>query len=170
MANMVRRDNREPARQYGQEGNEYRWDPFRVMDALLRWDPLRTENNLLSRGGEYVPRFDVKETKNGYVLRADLPGVKEEDVDVSLHGNMLTVSGKREDEQREEGDQYYSIERSSGTFSRSFQLPDGIEAGTISADLKSGVLTVKIPKRPEAQPRKIALGKGDAGNAGTAKA
>jgi HSP20 family protein len=141
------------------------------MDALLRWDPLRTENNLLSRGSEYVPRFDVKETKNAYVLRADLPGVKEEDVDLSLNGTLLTISGKREEEHREEGDQYYSVERSSGSFSRSFQLPEGIEAANITADLKSGVLTVQIPKRPEAQPRKITVGKGTGTpNAGAAKA
>lgn len=156
MANMVRRENREPAQQ---NANEYRWDPFRVMDALLRWDPYRGDNNLLSRGSEYTPKFDVKETKHAYVLRADLPGVKEEDVDLSLNGNLLTVSGKRDDERREEGEQYYSVERSYGTFSRSFSLPDGIDAAGISADLKSGVLTVQIPKRPEAQPRKITLGK-----------
>jgi HSP20 family protein len=169
MANMVRRESREPARQ---DGNEYRWDPFRVMDALLRWDPLHSENNLLSRGGEYVPRFDVKEAKNSYVLRADLPGVKEEDVEVSVNGSLLTVAGKREDERRDEGEQYYSVERSYGTFSRSFSLPDGIDAAGISADLKSGVLTVQIPKRPEAQPRKISLGKnaGSTNDTGTAKA
>lgn len=156
MANLVRRENREPARQ---TGNDYRWDPFRMMDAFLRWDPFRSDNNLLSGGGEYNPRFDVKENKNAYLLRADLPGVKEEDVDVSLNGNLLTVSGKRDDERREEGEQYYSLERSYGTFSRSFSLPDGIDAGGITADLKSGVLTVQIPKRPEAQPRKITVGK-----------
>ena len=166
MANMVRRENREPAQQ---NQNEYRWDPFRVMDALLRWDPYRGDNNLLSRGSEYMPKFDVKENKHAYVLRADLPGVKEEDIDLSLNGNLLTVSGKRDDERREEGEQYYSVERSYGTFSRTFSLPDGIDAGAISADLKSGVLTVQIPKRPEAQPRKISLGKSGE-TAGAAKA
>jgi HSP20 family protein len=139
------------------------------MDAFLRWDPFRGDNSLLSRGGEFVPRFDVKETKNHYELRADLPGVKEEDVDVSVNGNLLTVSGKREDEHREEGEQYYSVERSHGSFSRSFSMPDGIDSGSITAELKAGVLTVQIPKRPEAQPRKITLGKsGD--NSGGAKA
>lgn len=157
MANLVRRESREPARQ---DANEYRWDPFRVMDAFLRWDPFRGENSLLSRGGgEFVPRFDVKESKNHYVVRADLPGVKDDDVDVSVNGNLLTISGKRDDEHREEGDQYYSVERSHGSFSRSFSMPDGIDGEGITADLKAGVLTVQIPKRPEAQPRKITLGK-----------
>ena len=172
MSNLVRRENREPTRQ---NANEYRWDPFRVMAAFLRCDPFRSEGNLLSRGGEYMPHFDVKENKGAYVLTADLPGVKDEDVDVSLNGNLLTVSGKREDERREDGEQYYSVERSHGTFSRSFSLPDGIDGGAISADLKSGVLTVQIPKRPESQPRKITVGKpGEGGmtndKTGTAKA
>jgi HSP20 family protein len=139
------------------------------MDAFLRWDPFRGENSLLSRGGEFVPRFDVKEGKNTYVVRADLPGVKDDDVDVSVNGNLLTISGKRDDEHREDGDQYYSVERSYGTFSRSFAMPDGIDGEGITAELKAGVLTVQIPKRPEAQPRKIALGKG-ADKTGPAKA
>jgi HSP20 family protein len=166
MANLVRRENREATQQ---NHNEYRWDPFRVVDALLRWDPYRGDNSLLSHGGEFMPKFDVKESKNAYVLRADLPGVKDEDIDLSLNGNLLTVSGKRDDERREEGEQYYSVERSYGAFSRSFSLPDGIDAGAISADLKSGVLTVQIPKRPEAQPRKITVGKAGE-TTGTAKA
>lgn len=164
MANLVRRENREPVRQ---NANDYRWDPFRVMDAFLRWDPFRSEGNLLSHSGEYTPHFDVKENKSAYVLTADLPGVKDEDVDVSLNGNFLTVSGKREDERREEGDQYYAVERSHGTFSRSFSLPEGIDGEGISADLKSGVLTVQIPKRPESQPRKISVGKSGAASGAT---
>ena len=84
---------------------------------------------------------------------------------VSLNGNLLTVSGKREEEHREEGEQYYALERSSGSFTRSFSLPDGIDGDNISADLKGGVLTIQIPKRPEAQPKKITLSKSDAGGA-----
>jgi HSP20 family protein len=129
------------------------------MDAFLRLDPLRVENGLVSRSGEFVPRFDVKETKAAYELRADVPGVKEEDIELSLNGNLLTVSGKREIEQREEGDQYFSVERSFGTFSRSFSLPDNVDVEHISADLRTGVLMVQIPKKPEAQPKKISIGK-----------
>jgi len=162
MANLIRRDNREVGRQ---EGSEQRWDPFRMMDTLLRWDPFRWDNGLVARGGEFVPRFDIKETKNTYVLKADLPGVREEDVQVSLNGNLLAVSGKREEEHRDEGEQYYAVERTYGTFSRSFALPDGIDGDTISADLKGGVLSIQIPKRPEAQPKKISLSKRDSGGA-----
>jgi HSP20 family protein len=156
MANLIRRDNRTVARQ---DAPDYRWDPFRVMDAFLRWDPSRAESGLTPSGGEFTARFDVKETKNAYVLRADVPGIKEDGVDISLNGNILTIGGKRDEERREEGEQYFAVERSHGSFTRSFSLPDNVDVEGISADLKQGVLTVQIPKKPESQPRKIAVGK-----------
>jgi len=161
MANLVRRENREVSRGGG-AGGGYRLDPFRVMDALLRWDPFRDDLSAAQpwTGGEFVPRFDVKETKDAYVLKADLPGVKDEEVEVSLNGNTLTISGKREEEHKEEGEQYYAIERSYGTFARSFSLPDTVDSEHVSAELKNGVLTIHMPKRPEAQPKKIEIGKG----------
>jgi HSP20 family protein len=156
MANLVRRENREVAR----GGEEHRWDPFRAMDALLRWDPFREETAPLgSWTGGYTPRFDVKETKDAYVFKADLPGVKEEDVELSLSGNMLTISGKKEEEHKEESEQYYAMERTYGSFSRSFSLPDSVDSEHVTAELKGGVLAVNVPKRPEAQPKKIAIGK-----------
>jgi HSP20 family protein len=167
MANLVKRENHDVARP-GSAG--YRWDPFRVMDALLRWDPFREDyGHLTSNAVQFAPRFDVKETKDAYVLKADLPGVTEEEIEVSLSGNMLTISGKKEEEHREEGEQYYAMERSYGSFSRSFTLPDGGDGEQVTADLKNGVLTLQIPKRPEAQPKKITIGKGDDGG-GKAKA
>lgn len=159
MANLVKRENRDVART---GGSEHRWDPFRVMDALLRWDPFRDEFGApASWSGGYIPRFDVKETKDAYVLKADLPGVKDEEVDVSLSSNMLTISGKKEEEHREEGEQYYAMERTYGSFSRSFSLPDSVDSEHVTAELKDGVLTVNVPKRPEAQPKKIQIGKSD---------
>lgn len=157
MANLVKRDNsRDVAR--GSEG--YRWDPFRAMDALLRWDPFGGDlGSLASVSGDFPVRFDVKETKDAYVLKADMPGVKEEDLDISLNGNLLSVHGNREAETKEEGEQYYALERSYGSFSRSFSLPDSVDGEHVTADLRNGVLTLHIPKRPEAQPKKIAIGK-----------
>jgi HSP20 family protein len=157
MANLVKRENREVARS---AGPEYRLDPFRMMDALLRWDPFRGDWGGFNQSLEFIPRFDVKEIKGAYVIKADLPGVKDDDVDVSLSGNLLTISGKREEEHREEGESYYAMERSSGNFARSFTMPDGVDATSVTAELKNGVLTVQIPKKPEAQPRRIAIGKG----------
>jgi HSP20 family protein len=158
MANLVRRDNREVA--HG-ASSDYRLDPFRVMDALLRWEPFRGgEWGGVATGPEFVPRFDVKETKDAYVIKGDLPGVKEEELDVSLNGNLLTISGKREEDRREEGDAYYAMERSYGGFARSFTMPESVDGNSVTADLKNGVLTVRIPKKPEAQPKRIAIGKG----------
>ena len=163
---LIRRDNnnnREVARSGSQE---YHWDPFRMMDTLLRWEPFRYDTGLAFRGagGEFTPRFDVKETKDAYVIKADLPGVKQDGVEVSVNGSLLTVSGKREDEQRAEGEQYFTYERSYGSFSRSFSLPDTADPQNVTADLKDGVLVVQVPKRPEAQPKKITIGQGPEAN------
>ena len=160
MANLVKRENRDVARATG----DYRWDPFRAMDALLRWDPFRDDLSRLTSwagGFSFAPRFDVKETNDAYVLKADLPGVKEEDLDVSLSGNMLTISGNKEEEHKEEGEQYYAMERSYGSFARSFSLPESVDGEHVTAELKDGVLTLHVPKRAESQPKKIAIGKGD---------
>jgi HSP20 family protein len=157
MLNLIKRQNRDVARS---AGPEHRLDPFRVMDALLRWDPFRGDWGGVGQNLEFVPRFDVKETQDAYVISADLPGVKDEELNVSLSGNLLTISGTREDEHREEGESYYAIERSHGSFARSFTMPDGVDGESVTADLKQGVLTVRIPKKPEAQPKRIAIGKG----------
>lgn len=136
------------------------WDPFRVMRDVLRWDPFRELE--AAAGGEYAafaPSFDVKENKEGYVFRADLPGVREEDLEISLTGNRLSISGKREQEKHEQGDTYYTSERSYGSFTRAFTLPDGTDGENVKAELKDGVLQVIVPKKPEVQPRKITIGK-----------
>ncbi|MBE7480782.1 MAG: Hsp20/alpha crystallin family protein [Polyangiaceae bacterium] len=135
---------------------EREWDPFRTMRDVLRWDPF----------GEIAPRwfgedlgfnaaFEVKESKDAFVFKADLPGIRAEDLDVKLTQNRLTVSGKREAEKSEKGDTFYTFERSYGSFVRSFTLPEGVDGEKVEADLKDGVLTLKVPKKPEAQPKQI---------------
>lgn len=137
---------------------EREWDPFRTMRDILRWDPF---SELAPRwfGDEvaFNAAFEVKETKDAFVFKADLPGIKAEDLDVKLTQNRLTVSGKREAEKTEKGDTFYTYERSYGSFTRSFTLPEGVAAEKIDADLKDGVLTVTLPKKPEAQPKQIAV-------------
>ena len=156
MANLIKRENRDVTRS---ASPEHRLDPFRMMDALLRWDPFRGDWGGFSQTLDFVPRFDVKETKDAYVINADLPGVKDEELDVSLGGNLRPISGRREEEHREEGESYYAMERSQGGFARSFTMP-GVDAENVAADLKQGVLTLRIPKKPEAQPKRIAIGNG----------
>jgi HSP20 family protein len=99
----------------------------------------------------------VKETKESFVFTADLPGVAEKDLQVQLSDNRLSISGKRESEKTEQNETYYASERSYGSFTRSFVLPEGIDADKAHAQLKNGVLSVAVPKRPEAQPRKISV-------------
>lgn len=157
MANLIRRNE-------AQGETPALWDPVRVMRELMNWDPFAEMAPALNRGSEMVfsPRFEVKETGNAYIFKADLPGIEEKDLDITLTGNRLTVSGKREAEHREEGDTFYAFERSYGSFSRSFTLPDGADVDHAEADLRSGVLTLSVPKRPEHQPKKISLkGLGD---------
>jgi HSP20 family protein len=160
MATLIRRNQGEAV-----PSSASVWDPFRVMRDVLRWDPF---HELEAAGGEYglfAPSFDVKENKEGYVFRADLPGVKEEDLEIALTGNRLTISGKREQERREQGETYYATERSYGSFSRAFTLPDGTDGENVKAELKNGVLQVVVPKKPEVQPRKITITKEEASKA-----
>ena len=135
------------------------WDPFRLMRDFMNWEPFAEMVPSLARANETVfsPRFEVKETKNAYVFKSDVPGIEEKDLEVTLTGNRLTVGGKREAESKDEGDTFYTYERSYGSFSRSFTLPEGADADHAEADLRNGVLTVSIPKQPEHQPKKISI-------------
>jgi HSP20 family protein len=134
-------------------------DPFELMRDLMRWEPYGELGSLGSRELVFVPSFEVKETKDAYVFKADLPGIREEDLDLSLTGNRLTVSGKREEEQREEAERYFAFERSYGSFSRSFTLPEGVDVEHANAELRDGVLTLSLPKRPEVKPKRIEVKK-----------
>jgi len=132
-------------------------EPLRIMREMLNWDPFA---EMLPRAPElqgFVPRFEVKENKEAFVFRADLPGIEDKDLELTMTGNRLTVAGKREAEAHQEEDTWYAYERSYGTFSRTFTLPEGADLEHAEADLKNGVLTVTVPKRPEHQPKKISL-------------
>jgi HSP20 family protein len=128
-------------------------DPFALARELFAWDPYSRAVSAFS------PSFDVKETAEAFVVRADLPGVEEKDVDVSVHNGVLTITGARQAEERKEGESFYLYERQFGSFSRSFALPDAADAERIDARLTGGVLELNIGKRAEAKPRKIALKK-----------
>ena len=110
-------------------------------------------------GRTFVPDVDICETADTLWLWADMPGVEEKDVDVSLHNGVLSITGTRSAESRNEGDAFYVHERQYGSFSRNFGLPDTADGEKIEAALTNGVLTVTIGKRAEAKPRKIAFKK-----------
>jgi HSP20 family protein len=142
------------------------WDPFQSMRELLSWDPFQHMLPRLWPTGAaqrfaFTPAFDVRETKDAFVIKADLPGFREQDIDVNVTANRLTVSGKREAERVEKADTYYCSERSHGSFTRSFTLPDGVETEQIQAELKDGILALQVPKSAEAQPKHIPIRGGE---------
>ncbi|HWU90206.1 MAG TPA: Hsp20/alpha crystallin family protein [Kofleriaceae bacterium] len=130
-------------------------DPFSLARELLSWDPFYGGRQVTA----FSPAFEVKETNDAFVLKADLPGVLESDLDVAVHNNVLTVSGSRQAEERKEGESYALYERQFGSFSRSFALPDMADGERITAKLEQGVLTLTIAKKAEAKPRKISVNK-----------
>ncbi|MBW4050800.1 MAG: Hsp20/alpha crystallin family protein [Proteobacteria bacterium] len=135
-----------------------RWDPFANLDDMFarmpnlvgRWPRLSGDGD---SGVEWAPTVDISETDAEYLLKAQLPAVKKEDVHITFDDGMLTISGERKQEKEEKGEKYHRIESLRGAFSRSFSLPDAIDAGAIRAEGKDGVITVHVPKS-KAEPRK----------------
>jgi HSP20 family protein len=135
-------------------GNVTRYrDPFAMARELMSWDPFFSARTPTA----FAPAFEVKETAEAFVVKADLPGVAESDLDIAVHNNILTIAGSRPAEQRKEDESYTLYERQYGSFSRSFSLPDMADGERIDAKLESGVLTLTIGKKAEAKPRKIAV-------------
>jgi HSP20 family protein len=141
-----------------------RWEPFRELSSL------QTEMNRLfnaafdtspaGNGGNrrWAPAMDLLETEDHFVLRADLPGMTESDVNIELEDNVLTVSGERKAEREEKREGFYRVERAFGSFSRSLTLPKGVDAEAVTAGFDNGVLEVRIPKPEQRKPRKITIG------------
>jgi HSP20 family protein len=130
-------------------------DPFSMARELLAWDPFFGGRPATA----FSPAFEVKETNEAFVLKADLPGVSEDNLDIGVHNNVLSISGSRAAEERKEGETYALYERQFGSFSRSFSLPDMADGERVDANLANGVLTLTIAKKAEAKPRKISLKK-----------
>ena len=142
--------------------------------ALVRWEPareLQTMNRLFntffdspSNGGpalrRWIPAMDVTETDHQYVLRADLPGLSEGDVNVEVDDNVLTISGERKSEHEQRSKGFYRVERASGSFSRSLKLPEGVDADSIQASFENGVLEVLVPKPEQPKPRMVQISVG----------
>lgn len=131
-------------------------DPYSLARELLNWDPFFSAARPASA---FAPAFEVKETNDSFVVKADVPGVEEKDLDIAVHNGVLTISGSRQSEERKEGESFALYERQYGSFSRSFALPDMADGERIEANLESGVLSLTIAKKAEAKPRKIAIKK-----------
>ncbi len=140
--------------------NITRFEPWKFVDLLHR-DLARV--NLRQIGvdedtvARWVPAVDIVEEKNRFVLRADVPGVDPDDIDVSMDDGVLTVAGERQAQSRSEDSGARRVERTSGRFSRRFSLPDSSDAESITAQSRNGILEISIPKLPEVQARRISV-------------
>ena len=122
--------------------------------TLVRWDPFRELSQLSV--GSFVPPVDVYSTgDHEIVLKAELPDMTREAIDITVEDDTLTIKGEKKFEDGVKDDQFHRIERRYGAFSRSFSLPQTVDAGKVTAEYKNGVLTVRLPLRDEAKPRQI---------------
>lgn len=143
--------------------NLTRWDPFRELEEmsnrLNRFFGQSMVRQLTDTGGlslaEWTPAVDVQETDGEYLIKADLPDVKKDDVKVEVQDNMISVSGERKQEKEEKGKRFHRVERAYGRFERRLSLPSEIDAKKIAAEFKEGVLLVHLPKSPTARPQTI---------------
>ena len=143
--------------------NIVRFDPFREMRSLQ--DEVnrvfassfnRNSDNDIVRGA-WNPSVDIFENKDQIVLEAELPGIKAEDVNISIENNILTIHGERKFEKKDEGDNFHRVERSYGSFTRSFTLPPTVSSENANAEFENGVLRLTLAKREEAKPRRIEI-------------
>jgi HSP20 family protein len=143
-----------------------RWEPLRELGSLQNemnrlfntvFDtPLPGNSGTAMR--RWMPAMDLVETDEHFVLRADLPGLSEEDVKIEFEDGTLTVSGERKAEHETKNEGYYRVERAFGAFSRSLTLPQGIDPEAVAASFDRGVLEVRVPKPEERKPRRIEIG------------
>jgi HSP20 family protein len=151
----------------------HKWNPFR---ASVPWDPFREleemQNRLASLFGqklplvktgeeegftvtEWSPPVDIAEDEKEYIVKAELPGINKEDIKVTVEGGVLSITGERKAEKEEKNKKYHRIERSYGTFTRTFTLPEAASAEKVSAEFKDGVLKVHLPKDEKAKPKSV---------------
>jgi HSP20 family protein len=143
-----------------------KWEPFRDMDdvfdrffaeTMRRWP--RQGGEAPQQAREWAPVADVSETDGEYVIKAELPEVRKEDVSITVQDGVLTLSGERKQEKREDTEKVHRVERFYGSFARRFALPENADEQSIRAESRNGVIVIRIPKQPvvEPQPRQIQI-------------
>jgi HSP20 family protein len=139
-----------------------RWDPFR--DLQFRMNRVLSD---FARGSDealttesFMPAADVYEDDHKLVLKFEVPGMEEQDLDIRLENNILTLRGERKFEKEEKEENFHRIERRYGTFTRSFTLPNSVDTGNVEAKYEAGVLKVTLPKRAEAKPKQVKISVG----------
>lgn len=159
--------------------NITRWDPFA---SVSRWDPLSEFASLQDRfnqlvnqpffrgfgptseqsltAANFVPPVNISEDEQNINIEAELPGIQDKDLDISLENNVLTISGERKMENEEKKENFHRIERAYGRFTRSFTLPPTVETDNVNAEFNNGVLKISLRKKEEAKPKQIKIGVG----------
>lgn len=134
------------------------WRPFREAVSLRdAMDRLFEDSVITPKAVGAMPKIDIKETKDSVVVKAELPGIDEDKVDVEIMDNVMTISGEKEAEKEEEGEGFYYKESHSGSFQRSFTLPADVKAEQAEAEMKNGVLSITVPKVEEKKAKKISI-------------
>ena len=140
-----------------------RWDPFRELEDMSeRLNRVFARPAMRNNAGkenltvaDWMPVVDISETDGEYLIKAELPEVKKEDVKVTVEEGVLTIQGERRQEKEEKGKRYHRVERSYGSFVRSFTLPESVDEGGVKAEYKEGVLHLHLPKSEKVKPKAI---------------
>ena len=142
-----------------------RWDPFRELEEVSDRLNRIFGRSLATRGTEtgkdamtafdWAPSVDIAETAEEFQIKAELPDVKKEDVKVSVDHGILRIEGERKQEKEEKGKKFHRVERSYGSFMRSFTLPDSVDESRVQAEFKEGMLQIRLPKAPKAKPKSV---------------
>jgi HSP20 family protein len=145
--------------------NLVKWNPFRELEevsnrlnSLFGRMPARAETGAdMLAVADWMPTVDISETESGYLIKAEIPEVKKEDVKVNIQDGMLTISGERHQEKEEKNKRYHRLERVYGSFSRSFRMPDDADENTVNAEFKDGMLNVTLPKSKKAETKSVSV-------------
>jgi len=143
--------------------NLVKWDPFRELEEVSnRLNRIFGQSLARSESGQnmlavadWAPSVDISETDSEYLIKGEIPGVKKEDVKVTIQDGMLTIQGERKQEKEEKGKKFHRIERSYGSFVRSFRVPDDADENSVKAEFKDGMLNVTLAKSAKAKPKAI---------------
>lgn len=143
-----------------------RWNPLKELDEMEKRlavmfgrSPLRKEGEReeAMTVAEWAPLVDISEDEKEYLIKAELPEIKKEDIKVTVHDDVMTISGERKYEKEEKGKKYHRVERAYGSFTRSFTLPEDADGSKISAECKDGILRVRLPKTEKAKAKAVEI-------------
>jgi HSP20 family protein len=145
--------------------NLIKWDPFKELEEvssrlnrIFGRTPARTESDSeMLAMADWVPSVDISETDSGYLVKGEIPGVKKDDVKVTVQNGMLTIQGERKQEKEEKGKKFHRVECSYGSFVRSFRVPDDADESKVKAEFKDGMINVTLPKSEKAKSKAISV-------------